>query len=89
MTKHEATPESRQQVKLMAAYGTVPECIARVVGVSVTELMKTYKDEIETAEIEAVAKVAEGLFKRAVDGDNVAAIFIMETRGGWSRGAKK
>ena len=98
-SKHEPTDETREQVKLLAAYGTQPECIARVQRITLRELQASYKDELETAEIEAVAKVAESLYRRAIGtpagggkpgtpGDNVAAIYILETRGGWKKPTK-
>lgn len=80
---HVPSEVSRRQVRAMAAYGTIPECIAVVVGCSVEELRRGYEEELETAEIEAVTKVAESLYKRALAGDNQAAIFILKSRAGW------
>jgi ParB-like chromosome segregation protein Spo0J len=52
-------------------------------GCSVEELRRGYEDELAKAEIEAVAKVAESLYKRALAGDNQAAMFILKARAGW------
>ncbi len=76
----------RRQVEAMAGYG-VPELdIARVVGIDAKTLRKHYRDELDTGQIKATAKVAEFLFRKATtDGSQAvtAAIFWLKTRGGW------
>ena len=70
----------------MAGYG-VPELdIARVIGIDAKTLRKHYRDELDTGQIKATAKVAEFLFHKATtEGPQcvTAAIFWMKTRGGW------
>jgi hypothetical protein len=70
----------------MAGYG-VPELdIARVIGIDPKTLRKHYRDELDTGQIKATAKVAEFLFRKATtDGSQAvtAAIFWLKTRGGW------
>ena len=60
--------------------------IARVVGIDPKTLRKHYREELDTGQIKATAKVAESLFRKATsDGSQsvTAAIFWLKTRGGW------
>ena len=70
----------------MAAYGVPEPAIARVVGIDAKTLRKHYRDELDTGQVKATAKVAEFLFHKATsEGPQcvTAAIFWMKTRGGW------
>ena len=67
----------------MAAYGIPQDEIARVVGITKPTLEKHYRPELDRAETEANAKVAESLFRKATgDGAQAvtAAIFWLKTR---------
>ena len=83
---HKPDPFHRRQVEAMAGYG-VPELdIARVIGIDAKTLRKHYRDELDTGQIKATARVAEFLFHKATtEGPQcvTAAIFWMKTRGGW------
>lgn len=82
----EPTAAQRRTVKAMAAYGIPHVAIAEVVGVSGPTLRKRFRLELDTAEAEANAKVAECLFRRATgDGPQsvTAAIFWLKCRAGW------
>jgi len=70
----------------MAGYGVREADIARVVGIDAKTLRKHYRDELDTGQIKATAKVAESLYRKATsDGSQsvTAAIFWLKTRGGW------
>ena len=70
----------------MAGYGVPELSIARVVGIDPKTLRKHYREELDTGQIKATAKVAESLFRKATsDGSQsvTAAIFWLKTRGGW------
>jgi hypothetical protein len=70
----------------MAGYGVPEADIARVVGVDPKTLRKHYRDELDTGQIKATAKVAEFLFRKATtEGTQAvtAAIFWMKSRAGW------
>ena len=76
----------RRQVEAMAGYGVSEADIARVVGIDPKTLRKHYREELDTGQIKATAKVAESLFRKATsDGSQsvTAAIFWLKTRGGW------
>ena len=70
----------------MAAYGVPELAVARVLAVDPKTLRKHYREELDTGQIKATAKVAESLFRKAT-GDGAqsvtAAIFWLKTRGGW------
>jgi hypothetical protein len=83
---HKADPFQRRQVEAMAAYGVREDAIARVVGIDPKTLRKHYRDELDTGQVKATAKVAESLFRKATgEGPQsvTAAIFWLKTRGGW------
>ncbi len=87
---HEPTEATRRQVKALAAYGIQQDEIGRVIGISKPTLEKHYRDELDRAEVEANAKVAESLFKKAMgDGSQAvtAAIFWLKTRARWKEPA--
>ena len=69
-----------------AAYGVAEVDVAKVVGIDPKTLRKHYRDELDTGQIKATAKVAESLFRKATsDGPQsvTAAIFWLKTRAGW------
>ena len=70
----------------MAGYGVPELAIARVIAIDPKTLRKHYREELDTGQIKATAKVAESLFRKATgDGSQsvTAAIFWLKTRGGW------
>ncbi len=87
---HEPTEASRKQVKALSAYGIPQEEIGKVIGVSKPTLEKHYRDELDRAQSEVNAKVAESLFRKAT-GEGAqsvtAAIFWLKTRAQWKEPA--
>lgn len=86
----EPTAEQRVTVKTMASYGIPLDDIARVVinprtgkAISRKTLSRHCKAEIATGATEANVKVAQSLYRQAVDGHVTAAIFWCKTRMGW------
>jgi hypothetical protein len=70
----------------MAAYGVPEDAIARVLTIDPKTLRKHYRDELDTGQVKATARVAESLFRKATSDGNqsvTAAIFWLKTRGGW------
>jgi hypothetical protein len=83
---HAPTEALRRQVKALAAYGVPQDEIGRVIGISKPTLERHYRDELDRGEVEANAKVAESLFRKATgDGAQAvtAAIFWLKTRARW------
>ena len=86
MPKHKPTDQQRKIVKAMSAYGIPQDDIAKVIGIHDETLRIHYRHELDVANAEACAKVAENLFRKAIgDGREsvTAAIFWMKTRGRW------
>jgi len=84
--RHEPNAFHRRQVEAMAAYGVPEKDIARVIGIDAKTLRKHYRDELDTGQVKATAKVAESLFRKATtEGPQsvTAAIFWLKTRAGW------
>lgn len=83
---HQPTEATRKQVKALAAYGVPQDEIGRVIGISKPTLERHYREELDRGEVEANAKVAESLFRKAT-GDGAqsvtAAIFWLKTRARW------
>jgi hypothetical protein len=77
------TLEQRKLVRSMAAAGITSEAICLVIGVSGKTLRKHYRNELDTSAIRANAVVAGSLYRKAVNGNVVAQIFWLKTRGGW------
>ncbi len=76
----------RRQVEALAGFGMPEIDIARVVGIDPKTLRKHYRDELDTGQIKANAKVAESLYRKATGEGReavVAAIFWLKTRAGW------
>ena len=62
---HKPDPFHRRQVEAMAGYGVPELAIARVVGIDPKTLRRHYREELDTGQIKATAKVAESLFRKA------------------------
>lgn len=87
MPSHEPTDESRKQVETMAAMGIRQDAMATILDLDPKTLRKHYRRELDTGSTKATLKVAQSLFKQAVEQNNTAAqIFWMKARAGWREG---
>jgi len=78
------TDEQRKTVRAMIAYGVPQDDVAQVIGCDAKTLRKHFDHELKTAATEANAKVAQALYKQAVDqGNTTAQIFWLKTKAGW------
>lgn len=80
---HDVTEQERRFVSTMAGYGFAQGKIAAVVGISEPTLRKHFRKELDVAEIQANALVAQALFKAAIGGKIDAQKFWLKVRGGW------
>ena len=81
---HQPSDKDRATVKAMLGYGITQADVAKVLKIDIKTLAKHYPDEIDTAQVEANAAVAQSLFRNATKKDNVAAqIFWLKTRAQW------
>ena len=83
-TPHMPTDKSRAEVGALVSFGVTQEDIARFIGVCVDTLAKHYRHELDTALIKANAMVANKLFRKATEDDDLSAmIFWLKTRAKW------
>lgn len=82
--EHVPTDYTRGEVSALVSFGNTQEEIARHLGISENTLAKHYRDELDNAVLRANAKVANSLFRKATEGDDVTAQkFWLKTRGRW------
>lgn len=87
MRHHTATEETKAKVGSLVVAGLNQPDIARVLGISEDTLQKHYREVLDTAAHEVLAKVASTLVQKALGGCVASAIFFLKTRGkkqGWS-----
>lgn len=80
------TEKDRTTVKTMSAFGIPDYQIAKVIGIDPKTLRKHFWAELEVGHVEANAKVAASLYKKATGEGReavVAAIFWLKARAGW------
>jgi transposase len=81
---YKSTDEARIKVTALKSFGITNEEIATHIGISVDTLNRYYQRELDTAIIDANAKVAGKLFKKATEDEDLGAqIFWLKTRGRW------
>ena len=80
------TDKDRGTVRAMAGFGIPEVDIAKVLSIDPKTLRKHFAQELEVGHVEANAKVAASLFRRA-SGEGreavIAAIFWLKCRAGW------
>jgi hypothetical protein len=84
---HEATPERKRQVEMMAAFGNTEDQIASILGISKPTLLTHYRAELDFGHVKANNAVAANIFRQATKDDAKsveAAKFWLKTRAGWS-----
>ena len=86
--KYAATPEGRAKVVALVMADTPQELIAQIVGISAKTLRRAYRTELDTTFAVIKADIAGRIITEARKGNLRAAMFIMETRGGWTRGER-
>lgn len=80
---HKPTPETRRLAKTLSGLGVPQEHICFMLKISMPTLHKHYRDDLDEGMAEANAKIAETLFKQALNGNTTAAIFWAKSRMGW------
>lgn len=81
---HTPTDITRAKVASLIAFGNTHVEIAEYLGISDDALVKHYAEELRTAKIEANERVANRLFAKAVEQDDLQAqIFWLKTRARW------
>lgn len=81
---YQPTPEHARQVETMTGFGIRQHDIATALELTARTMRKYYKRELDTGAIKANARVAQALYKNAVQNENVTAqIWWTKTRMGW------
>lgn len=81
--RHKPTAESRKLVSELSALGIKNEDVCAMIDTSIPTLLKHYEKEIRDGRIKANAKIAQALYKKAIEGDTACLIFWAKTRLGW------
>jgi hypothetical protein len=82
--KYKPTEEHRRQVMTMAGFGIQQVEIAALIDCAPKTLRRYYRRELDTAATEANMRVAQSLYKNAVQNESVAAqIWWTKARMGW------
>lgn len=81
---HKVTSETRAEVSALISFGINQEDVAKHLRISVDTLDKHYRYELDTAIVNANAKVAAKLYKKATEDEDLGAIiFWLKTRARW------
>ena len=81
---HEPNDRLRAEVSALKSFGHTHDEIAVYFNIDEKTLVKHYKRELETAVVRANAQVANKLFNKAVNGDDLSAqIFWLKTKARW------
>lgn len=81
---HIPTDKLRAEVSMLRSFGIPTKEIAAHIGISDDRLVVHYKSELDTAIMKANARVANALYRRAIDKDDLSAqIFWLKTRARW------
>lgn len=86
---YKKTPELAKQVEAMAAYGITQADIAACLDVSEDTLQRYYRKELDQGSPKAIARVAERLYKKCLEGDTASMIFWLKTRAKWAETVKQ
>jgi hypothetical protein len=79
----------RYTVQVLRACGVRHDTIAQCLGVALGTLAKHYKDELDAVGEAVIAKIGEGVMRRALDGDNTCSLFVLKTRAGWKEAPQR
>lgn len=81
---HEATPASRNFVKILMGSGYTQQQVANALEIDKKTLYKYYRTELENGSDQATGRVVGALFKSAMEGNVTAQIWITKARLGWT-----
>jgi len=79
-----ADDKTRALVKSLVAFGITQDGIAAYLQISDHTLREHYPHELRIGKVEAIAKMAQGVYKRGIEGSIQDAHFYLKTQGRWS-----
>lgn len=81
--KFELNEENRQQVELAVGFGLNQDQIGKLMNCDVTTLRKYFRHELDAGKEKLVMSIGSQLYKKAMKGDTISAIFLAKTKGGF------
>ena len=81
--KFEPNEENRHQVELAVGFGLNQAQIAKLMNCDVTTLRKYFRHELDAGKEKLVMSIGSQLYKKAMKGDTISAIFLAKTKGGF------
>lgn len=79
--KYIPNDEHRAMVIALARISAPLKMMKDAIGLDEDTILRHYKKEVEETAVRSLAKVANTLFQRAMQGDNTCLIFWLKTRG--------
>ena len=77
------TPEQEKVCSLGVGFGLTHEQIGKLVGGSPKTLRKHFQHALETGKERLTMDIGSQLYKKAMNGDTISAIFLAKTKGGF------
>ena len=81
--KFELNEENRHQVELAVGFGLNQAQIAKLMNCDVTTLRKYFRHELDAGKEKLVMSIGSQLYKKAMKGDTISAIFLAKTKAGF------
>lgn len=75
--------EKKAQVKKLASFGLTHREIGAILNVSADTIERHFKEELAAGKPQAIANVAQTLYKIAIGGNVAACIFWLKAQGKW------
>lgn len=87
--KHEQTEYTRQMVRRMGVLGIPLTSQAQILGINITLLNDLYEHDIKFGKHFCDLEVFDSLMDRIREGDTMATMFYLRTKGGWRTADKE
>jgi predicted transcriptional regulator len=78
------TEENERVCSLGVGFGLTHEQIGKLVGCSPKTLRKHFQHALETGKERLTMNIGSQLYKKAMNGDTISAIFLAKTKGGFT-----
>ena len=77
------TPEMERICSMGVAFGLTHEQISKLVGCDPKTLRIHFRNALETGKEKLTMAIGSQLYKKAMNGDTISAIFLAKTKGGF------
>ena len=79
----EPTKEQERICSMGVAFGLTHEQIAKLIGCDAKTLRKHFQNALDTGKEKLTMAIGSQLYKKAMNGDTISAIFLAKTKGGF------